>query len=377
MKLKESIKKILREEFDELNWIREIPDNPWLMYDCIIFDIEPSREDVNKYIELALSTKIINNADSWEKDRQVDIDNIIRYKKRYGNSYLYISSNSGNLNYGDRNGLPHRSKNVLYSNLINHNLNESKDEFDWIREIKPEISFESVEEGKHYKVEVLEDLINAMNSCNIESSNQRYLASTMVKVVDKAYLSHDQIWCGSEIDDVEFLSLHLSFYGSDFSNFSYIGSFWVTDEMVKLSFLPDNLYESEGGFDDFNWIRDIEPLGVSGLLNKAFYFDPNGDNENKIYYYNKLADRLLDLGFKPVYGTRTRLNRNDSDIVGLYAYENWKNGLVFVHTTHESDTETLEDYKEHIKSFASGLESIDGGKNLEVFDGFSFVNQYL
>lgn len=373
MKLKESIKKILREGFDDLDWIREIPDNPWLVYDCIIFDIEPSREDVNKYIELALSTKIINNANSWEEGRQVDIDNIMRYKKKYGNSYLYISSNSGNLVYGDGNDLPYKSKNVLYTNLINRNLNESKDEFDWIREIKPEISFESVEEGKHYKVEVLDDLINAMNSCDIESNTQKYLDSTMVRVANIEYLTHDEVWCGSEILD-EVLSLHLSFYGSDFS---YIGSFWVTDEMVKLFFLPDNLYESEGGFDDFNWIRDIEPLGISGLLNKAFYFDHNGDNENKIYCYNKLADRLLDLGFKPVYGTRTRLNRNDSDIVGLYAYENWKNGLVFVHTTHESDTETLEDYKEHIKSFASGLESIDSGKNLEVFDGFSFVNQYL
>jgi hypothetical protein len=252
-------------------------------------------------------------------------------------------------------------------------LREEFDELDWIREINPKLSFESVEKGNHYKVEVLDDLINAMNSCDMERNPQKYLDSTMVRVVDKEYLSHDEVWCGSEILD-EFLSLHLSFYGSDFS---YIGSFWVTDEMVKLFFLPDNLYESEGGFDDLNWIRDIEPLGVSGLLNKAFYFDPNGDNENKIYCYNKLADRLLDLGFKPIYGTRTKLSQHDSNIVGLYAYENLKHGLVFVHTNEESDTETLEDYKEHIKYFASEYETIDGGKNLEVFDGFSFVFQYL
>jgi hypothetical protein len=131
----------------------------------------------------------------------------------------------------------------------------------------------------------------------------------------------------------------------------------------------------EDNEDDLQWIRDIEPVGVELMLNKAFYFNLyREDFDDNLYadYYNRLTKILVDLGFEPIYGTPIEADHDSFDITGLYAYQNQDDGLVFVFTPGDEE----EDYEQHIKDFAYG-ESEDFGDNLEVVDAINFVNTYL
>lgn len=116
--------------------------------------------------------------------------------------------------------------------------------------------------------------------------------------------------------------------------------------------------------DDWDLFRG-EP--VEPVLNKAFHFEEtaNPGDEN----YRKLTDLLINLGFKPVYGTPIALN---SQAVGLYAYQDFGGDYCFVYTTGIDDDE--EDYYQHIKDFASG-ESIDRGENLELVNVRDFIKK--
>ena len=131
--------------------------------------------------------------------------------------------------------------------------------------------------------------------------------------------------------------------------------------------------------DDLQWIKDVEPIGVEFMLNKAFYFDRyREDFDDELYanYYNRLTTRLVHLGFESIYDTPLEVYPNYFDIEGLYAYRNQDGDLVFVYTLEDGEIETEEDYKQHIVSFAYD-ESEDRGKNLEVVDAINFVNTYL
>ena len=131
--------------------------------------------------------------------------------------------------------------------------------------------------------------------------------------------------------------------------------------------------------DDLQWIKDVEPIGVEFMLNKAFYFNRyREDFADNLYadYYNRLTTRLVHLGFESIYDTPLEVYPNYFDIEGLYAYRNQDGDLVFVYTLEDGEIETEEDYKQHIVSFAYD-ESEDRGKNLEVVDAINFVNTYL
>lgn len=131
----------------------------------------------------------------------------------------------------------------------------------------------------------------------------------------------------------------------------------------------------EDNKDDLQWIRDIEPVGVELMLNKAFYFNLyREDFDDELYadYYNRLTKILVDLGFEPMYNTPIEADYDSFDITGLYAYQNQDGDLVFVFTPGDED----ENYGEHIIDFAYS-HSEDFGDNLEVVDAINFVNTYL
>jgi hypothetical protein len=115
-----NLKRIIKEEINDFEWT-EGPINPWLEYDGIVFDIEPTREDVNMYIEQCLNTRKVANASEWTEDiREKDIEEIIV------NSYLglyQVYTNEINLGYPDD---PYykRGNVILYSKLIGQNISE-------------------------------------------------------------------------------------------------------------------------------------------------------------------------------------------------------------------------------------------------------------
>lgn len=99
--------------------------------------------------------------------------------------------------------------------------------------------------------------------------------------------------------------------------------------------------------EDFDWIESIDPSDY--LVGKCFFFDPPVETDNDSDY-GKLFDYLIDNGFEPFYGTE----RNAYDVVGLYSYiERGSGKKGFVFTELENDTDTPENYLQHIKDFAN------------------------
>jgi hypothetical protein len=134
----------LNESENDFAWITDVPLNPWLEYDAIIFDKKPKKKKLNNYIELALNTKNPSNKESWETGRKEDIESIVRYTKKYGEAVLMVDGYN-NLVYADPSYYDSKTINsIKYSQLVNKNLNESEEggDFDWINDIEErEIKF--------------------------------------------------------------------------------------------------------------------------------------------------------------------------------------------------------------------------------------------
>ena len=254
--------KLIREH-DDFSWVDEIQINPWLGYDTINFDIVPSEEDVNKYIELALSTKKIENSGAWAYSREYDIEKIIQYAER-GSSYLSIDKNNV-LSYGNESYYPKDTKKINYSSLIGKPLNE-EDEWDWIRDTQPWISFEEAQIGQRYNIEKDEVLLDALNACGLW--DYMYHNSVTAEVTGKGYNKYSNIHCGSENGD-EVITLKLTFYDEQDKG---IDEFWVTEDMVTLYPIYDNINESSDE-NPFQWIKDI-PAGIELEPNTLYYFEP-------------------------------------------------------------------------------------------------------
>jgi hypothetical protein len=132
-----NIKRIIKEEMDEFDWIRETNINPWFDYNYILIDVTPTEENIELLINLALGSGLISKTsqESWSKDLDDDINQIINYFYEYDKSYLRISD-EGNLMYGYY--LEHSDTWTKYSKIFQENINESeeeKDPFNWISEI--------------------------------------------------------------------------------------------------------------------------------------------------------------------------------------------------------------------------------------------------
>lgn len=148
-------------------------------------------------------------------------------------------------------------------NLIKKILKES-DEWDWVRESNPWITFEEAKEDQFYNVEVDEILLDVLMSC--ASSTAIYYEAVKVRVVSKEYTKYSDVYCGSDNDD-EVLALYLTFYNE---NGYGIKSFWVTEDMVTLY---DEMYDINESTEEFDWIKDI-PTGVELQPNTLYYFEP-------------------------------------------------------------------------------------------------------
>jgi hypothetical protein len=113
--------------------------------------------------------------------------------------------------------------------LIKNILRESKDEFDWIREVPTTIPFEEAVIGKKYRIETTEVLMGALEACY---ESEWLYNSTEVEVIDSDTKSYSGIFCDDERKDKVF-TLKLKFYQST-PRILFTQNFWVTDDMVTL-----------------------------------------------------------------------------------------------------------------------------------------------
>jgi hypothetical protein len=113
--------------------------------------------------------------------------------------------------------------------LIKKILRESKDEFDWIREVPTGVPFEKAVIGRKYRIETTEVLMGAIEACD---EDEWLYDSTKAEVISSGTKEYDHIFCDSERKD-EVFTLKLRFY-RPYSNDSQSGGFWVTEDMVTL-----------------------------------------------------------------------------------------------------------------------------------------------
>jgi hypothetical protein len=112
--------------------------------------------------------------------------------------------------------------------LIKKILRESKDEFDWIREVPTGVPFEQAVMGKKYRIETTEVLMGALEACD---EIEWLYNSTIATVMRSDTKSYDDIFCDAERKDKVF-TLKLNFYHP--SPNPHSSGFWVTDDMVTL-----------------------------------------------------------------------------------------------------------------------------------------------
>jgi len=161
-----NIRKIIREEMDDFDWMMG-PINPWSQYSMLIFDEEPTREEINHYIELALNTGRISNKEAWEIGEEQAIDGILEYIRRDGGAVLKINQ-WGDLQYTDISYYNSSHNAIRYSQLVNKKINESEeDDLKWIIDIEPQ----------NYQWSATQNLIN-----QTEIIPNAFMGEPMIKV---------------------------------------------------------------------------------------------------------------------------------------------------------------------------------------------------
>jgi len=284
--MRDIIKRILKEAND-FDWMRE-PINPWLEYDGIIFDIEPTREDVNMYIEMVLNNYIeiynkqIGNADAWETGRERDIDQIIGYHKDTGGSVLAINRD-GYLTFGDKQEY-YGSRNLIrYSQLIEQEpLTESNDDWDWYETplINPwELGYTGID----FDVDI--------SSKNEEIKKFREDVVTLIELaLNRGDISNVSDWERPFGEDVNTITDNLITTGTSYlaiehnksltygTRINYTG--WEDVKFVKYSHLIGDNQLTES-IDDFGWIDDI-PESIELQPRTIYYAEPPLNGEQAI-----------------------------------------------------------------------------------------------
>lgn len=219
---------------DDLDWIREVPDHTSIFWTGGRVRINPR----SKYRNQARGNW--GTIESIVEDSDGKLWVWVKFDNGYRNSY--------------------RASDLL--DQYNNTVIESSEDFDWIREVPLDVSFEQAEIGKIYRIEPTEVLKNALESCG-EMDWLYY--SNKAEVITKSEEEYNDIYCDHESNDVV-LALRLRFYYGDREK-----NFWVSPDMVKLYEMGEVIQETE---NPLQWIID-EPVGITLQPNTLYYFKPN------------------------------------------------------------------------------------------------------
>lgn len=232
------IKKILKES-DEWDWVDKISANPFVLdLSVVFFDKKLTEKEVGYIMGLIDDAGVYST-----EERESVINSLVKYSPGgYIKSYINRKGIK-RVGYGDRKSLfeDNKWRNILESLegrqyvefnvtdvLPKTNITES-DEWDWVRDTNPWVSFEEAQIGEVYNIETDEVLLNALNACG--DYDGMYYDSVSAEVINKDHsIRYSEVYCGSENHD-KVISVMLEFIDEHDDR---IGTFWVTEDMVTL-----------------------------------------------------------------------------------------------------------------------------------------------
>lgn len=139
-----NLKRIVREEMDDV-WqsLTQGEPNIWISYQVLVFDEEPTKEEVIKFIKDAFKSGLVKNEAirTWELEGLEDeAETIYEYSQKGTHPYLRIDLNNGWLYYGEYySSIDSKSselKTIKFSEAKNYLIRESEDEWGWVKESK-------------------------------------------------------------------------------------------------------------------------------------------------------------------------------------------------------------------------------------------------
>lgn len=350
-----NLKRIIREELDDMDWIRNIDASKFRP------ELGDSIEVRNKGSEEAYHNWLGDYAGYWKNGDygyhiQGKVESTSRMGPNKGKVFVLIEENTGDGIYFPYHEhmseliqeQPDKYKGLdlqylptsLKAKPKTIKLKES-DDLDWIKDIPVDNRVTTDNWYQGMRVKLNPDSIFADQSEEIgviiDSETDLYFCS------EKDSDSNDSMcyWIAVEWED-------------GYENNYRIGPYeW--DLLIDADSL--NIKES----DELDWIKDVEPPSYDSLVGKALYFDP------PIQKAEELASILRPLklmGFHYgdwVYDFEWYEDDEDSEIIGLYFRRN-DGGITYT-------TWTDEDYQEHISDWA--------GEDVTVLDGWNVLQPFI
>ena len=369
-------------ESDDLDWIRDVDPNTHMFYQVLnkAFEFDPPAENWDglelEYNKLVDYLESLGFESGYATPRTIDGDDMAV------GLYAYRKIKSGELKYVYTSGIDEDDEESYYQHILEFARDESEDrgknlqvvdarefvnnmipikedfdisngektislnkkfflddyrdelvnesdDFDWIRDVEPNISFYDVKVNEKYNVELTDEFYKALNNCfgDLEPFElEGYKNTTNVRVIGKDMSKHTDVHCHSG-NDSEVVSLHLTFYNDNDTNIA--DSFWVTEEMVNLFPRVTDLNES----NEFDWIKNID---ISDYLEPPYFksMEKHGLSPNDYEpTLSKVFNQPITIKDRIIYNDRNKIIYHENSRGDWERYEYDANG----NETHYED----------------------------------------
>jgi hypothetical protein len=247
----------LIESFDksDFDWIKEQDVNPWHSYDYLMFDVEPTEEELRKYINMALATKPISNEFIWSG---LELNSVIYSTMKGDYKYLKIDESNGKYNlYRGYASIPREGEYI--------NLSDLRDE--------KQIS-ESENPEPNHKLKINKYVQNLTNNFTKFIDGLKTERGEVVDAYKKLLKSlkegrklsyEEKKEIGDKLKDV------LRLTGFVFATLLPGGIVYLVlakTTKLKKHLIPKSFWDNkkldEGG-DDLQWIRDTNPTKIENI----------------------------------------------------------------------------------------------------------------
>ena len=334
-----NIRRIIREEMDDLQWIKDIDPNeelyePWVIRAIELMEDTPYYFDENIKRQLGLLKRHTRSKNIIEDAIMVIFKRILL--RRIG-EYASFPGSYEDFKKEDKKfleGYELLKKSIqpkIYNRMLK-NLKE-QDELEWIKDVQ---SNQDIAQEIADKSEIKDNKLSLPFS-PFPSPFLLLSLSSYPFFSFKKYCKEQYGLIEEDLQDV-------------WDRYKDI----ITDKINNHSNLNEN--------DDMDWIRDVEPISYDFLVGKALYFDPPiNDYEHLL----PIVETLESMGFT-THWVDDFYEAYSDQIIGMYLREH-DDQIIFTTNLNEHE----EEYQEHIDEYA------ELSRPVEVLDGWRILGPHL